>query len=129
MAHELLALEVIMLLLEEPSADSVEVAVSFVKEVGAYLQDMSPQALNRCIRPSPMPTSHRKGRSRHAAWHVCHGENGAGGVTAPPNCQETAKRAVMQVLGAASRNRALGSAFIACGGTLFSSRSPLVPRH
>ena len=56
MAHELLALEVIMLLLEEPSADSVEVAVSFVKEVGAYLQDVSPQALNRSA-PLFTPTS------------------------------------------------------------------------
>ena len=47
-AHEALALEVIFLLLETPSADSVEVAVAFVKEVGAFLQDISPQALNRC---------------------------------------------------------------------------------
>ncbi len=46
-AHEALALEVIFLLLETPSADSVEVAVAFVKEVGAFLQDISPQALNR----------------------------------------------------------------------------------
>ena len=47
MAHELLALEVIFLLLETPSADSVEVAVAFVKEVGAFLQDISPAGLNR----------------------------------------------------------------------------------
>ena len=49
MAHEVLALEVIFLLLETPSADSVEVAVAFVKEVGAFLQDIAPQALNRCL--------------------------------------------------------------------------------
>ena len=58
-AHELLALEVIMLLLEAPSADSVEVAVSFVKEVGAYLQDVSPQALNRFVPTlSCLPRTH-----------------------------------------------------------------------
>ena len=35
-----------MLLLEEPTDDGVEVAVGFVKEVGALLQDLSPQGLN-----------------------------------------------------------------------------------
>ena len=35
MVHELLPLEVLMLLLEEPSSDSVEVAVDFVKQARA----------------------------------------------------------------------------------------------
>lgn len=45
-AHELVALEVLMLLLETPSNDSVELAVTFTKEVGAALQDLSPQGLH-----------------------------------------------------------------------------------
>ncbi len=42
-AHELIALEMLMLLLETPSDDGVEVAVGFVKEVGACLSELSPQ--------------------------------------------------------------------------------------
>ena len=38
MAHELLALELLVLMLENPSDDGVEVAVDFCKDVGAYLQ-------------------------------------------------------------------------------------------
>lgn len=34
-----------MLLLETPSDDSVEVAVGFVKEVGACLSELSPQVI------------------------------------------------------------------------------------
>ena len=64
-AHEALALEVIFLLLETPSADSVEVAVAFVKEVGAFLQDISPQALNR--------------RARTPGWRPC---------SAGPRCRQ-----------------------------------------
>lgn len=45
-AHEVLALEVLMLLLETPSDDGVEVAAGFVTEVGALLQDLAPQGLN-----------------------------------------------------------------------------------
>eukprot|EP00803_Ostreobium_quekettii_P000150 evm.model.scf_11.29 EVM.evm.TU.scf_11.29 scf_11:256419-264268(+) len=45
-AHELLALELLMVLLENPSDNSVEVAVSFTKEVGATLQELSPQGLH-----------------------------------------------------------------------------------
>jgi hypothetical protein len=37
-AHELLALELLVLMLENPSDDGVEVAVDFCKDVGAYLQ-------------------------------------------------------------------------------------------
>jgi len=45
-AHELLALQVLALLLETPTDDSVEVAVSFVTEVGQLLQVLSPQGLH-----------------------------------------------------------------------------------
>ncbi|CAI5479163.1 unnamed protein product [Closterium sp. Yama58-4] len=45
-AHEIVALELLTLLLETPTDDSVEVAVSFVKECGAMLQDLSPQGLH-----------------------------------------------------------------------------------
>lgn len=44
--HEVLALEVLILLLENPSDDSVEMAVEFCKEVGAYLQDVAPAGLH-----------------------------------------------------------------------------------
>ncbi|XRB16940.1 pre-mRNA-splicing factor CWC22 [Pseudoscourfieldia marina] len=43
--HELLALEAITLLLHTPSPDAVELAVSFIKEVGAFLHASSPRAL------------------------------------------------------------------------------------
>lgn len=45
-AHEVVALEVLMVLLENPTDDSVEVAVGFVKECGAILQDLAPQGLH-----------------------------------------------------------------------------------
>lgn len=45
--HEVLALELLILLLEAPSEDSVEVASEFTKEVGAYLQDVAPQGLHK----------------------------------------------------------------------------------
>lgn len=51
-AHELLALELLMVLLENPSNSSVEVAVSFTKEVGATLQELSPQGLHRWVQES-----------------------------------------------------------------------------
>eukprot|EP00879_Flechtneria_rotunda_P006154 GHRR01006471.1.p1 GENE.GHRR01006471.1~~GHRR01006471.1.p1 ORF type:complete len:946 (+),score=354.04 GHRR01006471.1:464-3301(+) len=44
--HEVLALEMLILLLENPSDDSVEMAVDFCKEVGAYLQDVAPAGLH-----------------------------------------------------------------------------------
>eukprot|EP00252_Welwitschia_mirabilis_P005536 TRINITY_DN159_c0_g4_i1.p1 TRINITY_DN159_c0_g4~~TRINITY_DN159_c0_g4_i1.p1 ORF type:complete len:866 (+),score=186.41 TRINITY_DN159_c0_g4_i1:199-2796(+) len=44
-AHEIIALELLTLMLENPTDDSVEVAVGFVKECGAMLQDVSPQGL------------------------------------------------------------------------------------
>ncbi|KAK9063935.1 hypothetical protein SSX86_017807 [Deinandra increscens subsp. villosa] len=45
-AHELVALELLTILLEDPTHDGVEVAVGFVTECGAKLQDLSPKALN-----------------------------------------------------------------------------------
>ncbi|PSC73785.1 pre-mRNA-splicing factor CWC22-like protein [Micractinium conductrix] len=44
--HELLPLEVLLLLLETPSDDGVEVAVDFLKEVGPLLEDLAPQGLS-----------------------------------------------------------------------------------
>ena len=45
-AHEVLALQVLSLLLAQPTADSVEIAISFVKECGQLLADVSPAGLN-----------------------------------------------------------------------------------
>uniref|UniRef100_J3NCH2 MI domain-containing protein n=1 Tax=Oryza brachyantha TaxID=4533 RepID=J3NCH2_ORYBR len=45
-AHELVALELLTVLLENPTDDSVEGAVGVVKECGAMLQDLSPQGLH-----------------------------------------------------------------------------------
>eukprot|EP01042_Synura_sphagnicola_P004440 gene4440-5623_t len=45
-AHELLALQLLTVLLEEPTDDSVEIAVNFVKEVGQILEELSPQGLH-----------------------------------------------------------------------------------
>ena len=42
-AHELLALEILTLLLANPTDESVEVAVSFLKEVGQKLTELSPR--------------------------------------------------------------------------------------
>jgi pre-mRNA-splicing factor CWC22 len=42
--NELVALELLFLLLERPTDDSVEIAVAFMKECGAYLTDASPTA-------------------------------------------------------------------------------------
>ncbi|PWN23762.1 MIF4G-domain-containing protein [Microstroma glucosiphilum] len=45
-AHEILALEILVLLLEKPTDDSVEIAVAFMREVGAFLAEESPKANN-----------------------------------------------------------------------------------
>lgn len=45
-AHELVALELLTILLEQPTDDSVEVAVDFVKECGSILQDLCPKGLH-----------------------------------------------------------------------------------
>jgi len=45
-AHELIALQMLTLLLETPTDDSVEVAVGFVTECGATLAEVTPAGLN-----------------------------------------------------------------------------------
>ncbi|CAI2170026.1 17424_t:CDS:2 [Funneliformis geosporum] len=45
-SHEIVALQVLVLLLEHPTSDSVEVAVGFMRECGAHLADVSPKANN-----------------------------------------------------------------------------------
>lgn len=45
-ANETIALELLLKLLVEPTGDTVEVAVVFVTECGATLQEVSPKALN-----------------------------------------------------------------------------------
>lgn len=45
-AHEIIALELLTILLENPTDDSVEVAVGFVTECGSILQDLSPKGLH-----------------------------------------------------------------------------------
>ncbi|KAL0022308.1 hypothetical protein WJX79_009133 [Trebouxia sp. C0005] len=43
-AHEALALEIMVLLLETPTNDSVEIALEFARDVAALLEDTSPQS-------------------------------------------------------------------------------------
>lgn len=43
-AHEIIALQILVLLLERPTDDSIEIAVGFMREVGAYLSEHSPKA-------------------------------------------------------------------------------------
>jgi pre-mRNA-splicing factor CWC22 len=45
-AHEIIALELLTILLEFPTDDGVEVAVGFVTECGSILQDQTPKALH-----------------------------------------------------------------------------------
>ena len=45
-AHEIIALELLTVLLENPTDSSVEVAVGFVTECGSLLQDLSPKGLH-----------------------------------------------------------------------------------
>ena len=45
-APEILILEILTLLLEKPTDDSVEVAIAFLKEAGQHLQEISPAAVN-----------------------------------------------------------------------------------
>ncbi|VDK70114.1 unnamed protein product, partial [Onchocerca ochengi] len=44
--HEILALEMMILMLENPTDDSVEITVAFLKECGAKLSEISPRGLN-----------------------------------------------------------------------------------
>ncbi|KAI0059042.1 MIF4G-domain-containing protein [Artomyces pyxidatus] len=43
-AHEIIALQILVLLLERPTDDSIEIAVGFTREVGAFLTENSPKA-------------------------------------------------------------------------------------
>ncbi|RXW18185.1 hypothetical protein EST38_g7665, partial [Candolleomyces aberdarensis] len=43
-AHEIIALQILVLLLERPTDDSIEIAVGFMREVGAFLAENSPKA-------------------------------------------------------------------------------------
>lgn len=45
-AHEVLCLEMLTLLLERPNDDSVEVAISFLKDCGLKLTEVSPRGIN-----------------------------------------------------------------------------------
>ncbi|OUM69236.1 hypothetical protein PIROE2DRAFT_23806, partial [Piromyces sp. E2] len=45
-AHEIIALQILTLLLERPTNDSVEVAIGFIRECGALLADVSAKANN-----------------------------------------------------------------------------------
>ncbi|KAF8471797.1 hypothetical protein BDZ91DRAFT_846417 [Kalaharituber pfeilii] len=45
-ANEILVIEILMLLLNKPTDDSVEIAVGLMREVGAHLEDMAPRANN-----------------------------------------------------------------------------------
>ncbi|XP_022245258.1 pre-mRNA-splicing factor CWC22 homolog, partial [Limulus polyphemus] len=45
-AHEVVALEMLTLLLETPTDDSVELAISFLKECGMKLSEVSPRGIN-----------------------------------------------------------------------------------
>ncbi|KAL2022344.1 hypothetical protein VTK56DRAFT_5742 [Thermocarpiscus australiensis] len=40
--HEMLAAQILLLLLQKPTDDSVEIAVGFMREVGLFLEEMSP---------------------------------------------------------------------------------------
>lgn len=44
-AHEILALEILTLLVETPTEDSVEVAIAFLKECGQKLDDVSSRGM------------------------------------------------------------------------------------
>lgn len=43
-AHEIIALQILVLLLERPTDDSVEIAVGFMRQAGAFLAENSPKA-------------------------------------------------------------------------------------
>lgn len=45
-AHEVLCLEMLTLLLERPTDDSIEVAIGFLKESGLKLTEVSPRGIN-----------------------------------------------------------------------------------
>ena len=42
LAHEVVALQILVLLLERPTDDSIEIAIGFTREVGVFLSENSP---------------------------------------------------------------------------------------
>ena len=48
-AHEALALEIMVLLLDNPTNDSVEIALEFARDVAALLEDTSPQSFTMSV--------------------------------------------------------------------------------
>jgi len=65
-AHEVLALEILTLLLDKPTDDSVEVAIGFLKECGQKLTEVSPRGING-ISTLMVPQSSRLKRSSAAS--------------------------------------------------------------
>ncbi|KAI6164186.1 MIF4G-domain-containing protein [Pisolithus thermaeus] len=65
-AHEIIALETLIFLLERPTDDSIEIAVGFMREVGAFLAENSPKA-NALVfdrfRDCPQRGNHQSPRS------------------------------------------------------------------
>lgn len=54
-AHEVLCLEMLTLLLERPTDDSIEVAIGFIKESGLKLTEVSPRGINgKYSQPKPI---------------------------------------------------------------------------
>ena len=51
--NELLVLEMLLMLLEQPTDSIIEVAVSLAKETGVFLQDVAPAPANQCGSPPP----------------------------------------------------------------------------
>ncbi|XP_075566883.1 pre-mRNA-splicing factor CWC22 homolog isoform X4 [Pelecanus crispus] len=52
-AHEVLCLEMLTLLLERPTDDSIEVAIGFIKESGLKLTEVSPRGINDVFKMDP----------------------------------------------------------------------------
>lgn len=55
-AHEVLCLEMLTLLLERPTDDSVEVSIAFLKECGLKLTEVSPRGINGSYNCQPFIT-------------------------------------------------------------------------
>jgi pre-mRNA-splicing factor CWC22 len=66
--HELIALELLTVLLSTPTNDSVEVAIEFVKECGYTLHELTPQGLARDLRALPRDLA-RGGNRQARAVH------------------------------------------------------------
>ena len=51
-AHEVLSLEILTLFLENPTDDSAEVAITFLKEVDQKLTEVSPMGIHAIFKVS-----------------------------------------------------------------------------